>query len=219
MNPRVVAPPGVPQRNGRRNVVVATPMRSGTHLMIDLVLNNIAAYRTCPLYVDLDQCRKQSRAGQNLVVAIASDAGHVVKTHLLIGLDAAAVHDPDLLRVIDDAVVVTVERDREIVLRSLSRWHRSEEMLRQFEIEYDEFWAFWRGRADIALQFEDLLVRETMTSTLQELAGTLGVRTRPRVKMPPPPDRKRRIYANKGLTRVLGSRAPRIDTTIHTLKV
>ena len=48
-NPRVVAPPGTPGHHGRPNLIVATPMRSGTHILIDLILNNLRTASKCRL--------------------------------------------------------------------------------------------------------------------------------------------------------------------------
>jgi hypothetical protein len=44
-NPRVVCPPGTVTAQGRPNIIVATPMRSGTHILSDMILNNIPAYQ------------------------------------------------------------------------------------------------------------------------------------------------------------------------------
>ncbi len=218
MNPRVVCPPGTPAHNGRPNIVVATPMRSGTHLMIDLLLNNISEYKVKPLYIDLDQCYKQSGSQRDLVAGIESDAGQILKTHLPIGLDPAAESDPGLLRLIDTATVVTVRRDREAVMSSLARWSRTTEELCRHEHDYDAFWKFWTGRATLALEFEALFDGDAIASTLEHIATITGTRARGAARLPPQSRERKRIYINKGLTRLVGRHAPRIDTTIHTLK-
>lgn len=218
MNPRVVSPPGTPGIHGRVNVVVATPMRSGTHLMIDLLLNNIAVYRTKPLYVDLDATLKQSVPGRDLIRHLSPMAGHILKTHLPIDSAQGAASNPDLLRIIESAVIVTVHRDQAAVMTSLSRWDRTPEELRVYEREHEAFWKFWSHRGNVALEFTDLLDATAMRDALERIAELTGSRVARRVTMPVPGARRRRIYVNKGLTRVLGRRAPRIDTTIHTLK-
>ncbi len=217
-NPRVVCPPGTPAKNGRMNVVVATPMRSGTHLMLDLLLNNVAAYRTRPLYIDLDQCRKQSSADRNLVGEIGSDAGQLIKTHLPIGVDAQASTDADVLRVIDSALVVTVRRNPSAVLKSLARAGHTPDQLRQHEDEFDRFWEFWEPRSTMAIDFESLFDGEAAAGILRRIASTTDTSTQARLVLPTPQRRRRRIYANKAVTRLVGQHAPRVDTTIHTLK-
>lgn len=218
-NPRVVCPPGRPGHHGRRNIVVATAMRSGTHLMIDLILNNLADYRVRPLYVDLDQCRKQSTPHRDLLGAIHVRAGQVIKTHLPIGVDTSGGLDPALQRIIGEAVVVTVRRDDDAVLRSLARWQRSAESLDRHRHDLDEFRSFWADRADVAVRFDDLFDPASMTRVLAKIAAVTGAHQRTRLIMPPSTKHPRRIYLNKAMTRVAGRHALRVDTTIHTLKV
>lgn len=217
LNPRVVCPPGVPASNGRQNILIATPMRSGTHLMMDLVLNNIHAYRTRPLYIDLDQCHRLTRRGTaDLLSAITPDAGQIIKTHHPV--ESSGRTDPALLRIIEAALVVTVHRDRDAVLRSLARWDREPEELDRHRRDYDVFWEFWTDRPRIALEFDMLTDPDLMSPVLQQIAALTSTHLRSHLVLPPPPHRKVQIYGNKALTRILGRHAPRIDTTIHTLK-
>ena len=193
-------------------------MRSGTHLLIDLLLNNIADYRLRPLYIDLDQCCKQTSTARDLLGEIEPDAGQIIKTHLPIGLHPSAREDPRVLEIIEAAVVVTVRRDRDEVLRSLARWSRTPEELDAYALEYDMFWDFWAGRESVHLEFDALLDVTEASRTVTRLADLTGTRPRARLRLPPRPTRRQQIYLNKGLTRVLGRHAPHIDTTIHTLK-
>ena len=54
--------------------------------------------------------------------------------------------------------------------------------------------------------------------TLADLALASGTTPSARYRPPPSGRAKSRIYANKMMTRIAGRYAPRIDTTIHTLK-
>ena len=218
-NPRVVSPPGVPGRHGRVNLIVATPMRSGTHILIDLLLNNLPDYRHRPLYIDLDQCLKQARPGLDLLGRLTPDAGHVVKTHYPIAVSEAAADPrlPDLLR---QGVVLAIHRPRADILRSLDRWQGGPEDSPEarFGPQIDAFWRFWNDYPRIDLAFEDLFQPERMQELLQRIAAATGAR--PQARFVPPPGRgeKRRIYLDKAVTRLLGRHAPRVNTTIHTLK-
>jgi hypothetical protein len=218
MNPRVVAPPGIPAHNGGVNIVVATPMRSGTHMLIDLLLNNLDEYRTRPLYVDLDACRRHSTPQRDLLAEITSDAGQILKTHTPMNQPQGAQDAPEFRRLADSGVVLTVKRERAAVRRSLAAWERTPEELADFDREYDAFWDFWSGRAALALDFTSLVDPVAVRDTLARIAGLTGTTPRARLVMPPSPEHRVRIYLSKGLTRVAGRRAPRIDTTIHTLK-
>lgn len=219
-NPRVVCPPGRVTRQGRRNIVVATPMRSGTHILIDLILNNLPAYRSRPLYVDLDQCCKQSTPGNDLIGAIAPDAGYLLKTHMPLNVPDSMAADTRVEALLAGAVVLTLHRPRADVCRSLGRWHGLDMAAAEarYGAEYDRFWTFWEGREAIALGFADLFEPARMQSLLQRIGAATGTRPAAVYTAPPSGQSRNRIYANKMLTRLLGHHAPRIDTTIHTLK-
>lgn len=219
-NPRVVCPPGVVRPTGRPNLIVATPMRSGTHILIDLILNNLPAYRTRPLYVDLDQCVKQSRQGHDLLAQVTPDAGHVIKTHVPLNVPDSMGTDPKITTLLTQGLVVTVDRDRADVCQSLARWHNIalDAAEAEYGRQYDQFWAFWSERPRTALSFEDLFVAEKMRPVLADLAAASGTKTAAQYHPPPSSRAKNQIYANKMMTRLAGRYAPRIDTTIHTLK-
>lgn len=217
-NPRVVCPPGRIQTQGQLNIIVATPMRSGTHILIDLILNNLSKYRNRPLYIDLDQCIKQSRPGHDLLQDISLDAGYVIKTHMPLGTPAATPNDPHVLALIEAAQVLTIRRDKADVCRSLGRWHKLDAVAAEarYGPDYDHFWKFWDAQEQISIEFTDLFKPDRMKSLLGRLASSGKVRTS--FLAPPSDARKSEIYFNKMLTRLLGRHAPRIDTTIHTLK-
>ena len=219
-NPRVVCPPGRIRPQDRRNIIVATPMRSGTHILIDLILNNLRDYRNNPLYVDLDQCRKQRGPGNDLLADITPKAGHLVKTHMPLNVPNDMPGDPHVKQLIGEGIVVTVRRSRADVCRSLGHWHRLDmaEAEQRYGAEYDRFWQVWDDHDGIALRFEDLFDPAAMQQFLQRLGNETGTSPASRYIAPPSGKNRNRIYANKVLTRLLGRRAKRIDTTIHTLK-
>jgi len=218
-NPRVVAPPGVVVPQGRPNIVVASPMRSGTHIMIDLLLNNLPAYRNRPLYVDLDQCLKQAAPGRDLLGQVTPDAGHILKTHFPVGVPAAKA-DPRLAGVLDSGIALVLRRDRASILASLARWHHSdtESAERKFGPQIDAFEAYWAPRERIDVGFRELFSAEAMQALLARIADRSGTAALPRFVPPPGTGEQRRIYLDKAVTRLLGRHAPRVNTTIHTLK-
>ncbi len=219
-NPRVVCPPGRVQVRGRPNIMVATPMRSGTHILIDLILNNLPAYRARPLYVDLDQCAKQGRPDNDLLGALTPRSGYLLKTHMPLNVPETMVADPRVETLVAEACVITLRRDRADVCRSLGRWHRIDMAAAEarFGPEYDRFWDLWEGRDRIAVEFTDLFDPKTMRRLLADLADRTGCQVAPRYLPPPSGASKGRIYAGKMMTRLAGRHAPRVDTTIHTLK-
>lgn len=219
-NPRVVCPPGQVRVQGRKNIIVATPMRSGTHILIDLILNNLPAYRNRPLYVDLDQCAKQSTAENDLLGMVSADAGYLLKTHMPLNVPDTMSTDSRIETLIAQSIVITVRRPRADVCRSLGRWHGVDDATatERYGAQYDQFWQVWDGRARIMLDFSDLFVPERMSQLLRQLGEETGTQPVAHYTAPPSGAHKYQIYTNKMLTRILGCRAPRIDTTIHTLK-
>lgn len=219
-NPRVVCPPGRVRQRDLPNIMVATPMRSGTHILIDLILNNLPAYRARPLYVDLDQCAKQGRADHDLLGALTPRSGYVLKTHMPLNVPEDMAADPRIEALTEAACVITLRRDRAEVCRSLGRWHRigAAEAEAAYGPDYDRFWDLWEGRDRIAVEFSDLFDPEAMQRLLADIAERTGTRAARRFMAPPSGRGKGRIYANKMMTRLAGRHAPRVDTTIHTLK-
>lgn len=219
-NPRVVCPPGTITPQGRPNIIVATPMRSGTHILIDMILNNIPAYRNRPLYVDLDQCRKQGNSENDLIGQVTPDAGYILKTHMPIGLQEGQPSDLRIQKIFDAGVVITIRRDRADVTRSLARWHHmaSGADMSEYEAQYDTFWNFWDRRKRIHLDFTDLFASKKMASVLETLCADTGSTRAKRLTGPVSGTGKARIYTNKALTRLAGRHAPLVDTSIHTLK-
>lgn len=220
-NPRVVCPPGRVVCAGRPNIVVTTPMRSGTHILIDLILNNMPAYRRSPLYIDLDQCAKQEGPGNDLVGRITPEAGYVIKTHMPINTPEGMADDPRILRILETAgAILTVRRSRDSVCRSLARWHglQPDEALAIYGPSYDRFWEFWADRGTIGIDFDDLFRPDRMAAVLDDLCARVGVRRAQTLVPPPSGSNRAALHARKAITRLAGRHAPRIDTTIHTLK-
>ena len=219
-NPRVVSPPGRVAAHGRPNIIVATPMRSGTHILIDLILNNVPAYRNKPLYVDLDQCVKKSRPDRDFMADVTPEAGYILKTHMPLGTAPGMPEDPRIAELIEKALVVTIRRDRDDVCRSLGRWHGLDQATAEerYGPDYDRFWDLWQAREQTNISFPDLFVPDRMKPVLQELASAANSKPAARYMPPPSGGSKYQIYANKFMTRLVGRRAPRVDTTIHTLK-
>lgn len=152
-NPRVVAPPGTILPNGRPNVIIATPKRSGTHLAIDMIVNNNPHYRRKPIYVDLDMLAK--RRNLDCLERLTGTSGYVVKTHFPIGVHNAEEMRLRVEAVAENAVIVTIRRTADDIIRSLDRWNETEDSESVLE-NLRQFWAFWETRATLQMEFTEL---------------------------------------------------------------
>lgn len=215
-NRRTCVPPGVPIKNGRKNILVATGTRSGTHLLIDLLLNNLPEYRRSPLYVDLDSWGLYGR-GQPLDLA---GAGYIIKTHY--PSSRSYVREHWIRNLAEESVLVTVHRPIEQIRKSLERWIAAEPNLGEIkrhldglEQEIHEFTAFWSEFTPYRIEFKQLFDEIAAAKIVSDLARLTDCEIRPLAGAAVPLRDKRSVYVNKALTRLLGRYAPRIDTTIR----
>ena len=76
-NRRTICPPGKLRPGTAPLIVVVSIRRSGTHLLIDAILNNFAVYKRRPLYVSLDQYLLSGYPVEDLLAC----GGYIVTTH------------------------------------------------------------------------------------------------------------------------------------------
>lgn len=184
-------------------------MRSGTHLLIDLILNNFPAYRRDPLYLNID-----TYLNDGLPVEPLWECGaYVVKTHhpqMPVPAEAVA----HLRALAEQAVVVRPVRPLEDVLRSL---HSFGEKLDLAELERirAETEAFWRDIRTLEIPFAALADSAGSREVLAQIADRAGLSLPPEPVPTPSKEQTGRILRAKLLTRLLGHRAPRVNTTIQ----
>lgn len=206
---RTTSPPlPVPNGEGPTVVLAALP-RSGTHLLIDLLVNNIPALRRRPLYVDWDAwCH-----GGPPDPSLPGVSGALVSAHHPFGpLDPTAV--AALRAVASRALVVSPVRGLHAMLRSwetAGMGRSSEQAAQAMVAQHDEF---WRPFAPLRVAFDDLLDREAGSAFVEEVGTALGTSGRAGKQLRLAAASRRGVLLNKVFTRVLGQRAPTINTTI-----
>lgn len=214
-NSRTRCPPGTPDLSPSAipPIVVATVPRSGTHVMMDLLSNTWPELRRSPLYIDLDRLWEADRS---LDLAIHSP-GYVMMTHHPAasggGDDFAAALD----RLLERAVVVVVERDLAAVQRSITisstPLGTAEEPL-ELAQAVDRFRTYWRDRPRIVADFAQLVDPDEMLEPLTAVAAAAGLQDPVRAGAVPPPTRTRTVLLAKAVTRLIGRRAPTVNTTV-----
>ena len=117
-----------------------------------------------------------------------------------------------------NGIVVAVRRDRSDVLKSIERWKPNVRDTTDFGNDYDAFWAFWEKREPLTIDFKDLFEPKKMAAVLDDICERVGTTRKASYVSAPSPNDRKKIYASKVTTRLLGRRAPLVNTTIYTLK-
>jgi hypothetical protein len=178
-------------------------------VLIDCLLNNFARYRRRPLYIDLDQFVGQGLAWRQIV----DRAGpYLVKTHY------PQVHGASLeaavTQLLGAAKILIPRRPAADVLRSSEAFDTGltrDELTRSFPA----FDRFWSQVPHLSVEFAQLVDRERAPAQIERLAAYLGESPRVPPVLPPDAAQPLGIYAAKLATRLLGDRAPVINTTIR----
>jgi len=190
-------------------------MRTGTHVLIDLILNNFRVYRQSPLYVQVDEYLTAGLPLEDLLAA----GPYVLKTHV------PQLHDDpgrlaQMRRVAAGALVVIPRREVEATRDALARFGEDgREAADRVEEDFERLCDFYRPFGPHFFDFDQLVRRDQAGSVVRRLSGILG---QPLDGPPvPTPDVRRlgRILLDKALTRSMGPLAPRINTTIRIRKV
>ncbi|MFN0127726.1 MAG: hypothetical protein ACKV19_13685 [Verrucomicrobiales bacterium] len=198
-----------------RPVLVASLMRTGTHVLIDLILNNLQVYRQSPLYVQVDEYLTAGLPLEDLLTA----GPYVLKTHV-----PQLYDDPERLaqmrRVAAGAVVVIPRREVEATRYALARFGQDGRgAADRVEEDFERLCEFYGPFGPHFFDFNQLVRREHAGSVVRRLSRILD---QPLDGLPvATPDLRRlgRILLDKALTRSLGAAAPRINTTIRIGKV
>lgn len=218
-NKRTCAPPGqLHMRVGCTRlpkILVATTMRSGTHIVIDAILNNFPQYRCSPLYIDLDRLLGDRGVGQAQIDMLNGIGGIVLKTHM--PQSRTTVERMAILnKIIPNTVLVTTWRDPKKQLESLRNFRvHTEEHLGKLIGNVDLFYDYWESQDTVRINFDELLNRDGFRKSVAAISKRIHLPVDDR-KIVYPPSREKRltVYTQKFLTRVLGRYAPVINTGI-----
>lgn len=205
--PKTTCPPA-PLVNGEGPlIIVASIMRSGTHLLLDSLFNNFPTLRRSPLFVDFDACERVAFPAKRLAAA----QGVVIKTHYPMA-PLPEAYASALTSLAARAVVIKPTRPAPQVRKSLAKWgiSVSEEEFLELEWRFEQFWAPYSPQV---VTFSSLLNSEGLANVIRLVQENTGLQ--PRAQQPMLPAQSRLgVYIDKALTRAFGSRVPRINTTI-----
>jgi hypothetical protein len=189
-------------------IIVASLMRSGTHLLLDALFNNFRGLRRTPLFLDFDAYER----GSLPVAPLSGITGVIIKTHFP-ETPLARAYSVNLSRIASRAIVLTPRRSSEDVRRSLAKWgmNFSREEFAELEKRFDEYWSPF---SPLKLDFNQLLHPDGVRAAVGEVVFRTGLKCDRATRPVMPAKSRLGVYVDKMLTRVAGSSAPRINTTI-----
>lgn len=216
-SPKVVCPPGELEPGRGKLILVPTLMRSGTHLLIDTIINNFPQYKRSPLYVDLDSLLREPATRDSQVKKLLEGGGYVVKTHY----PQRFVHPERELfirEIVAHSTIITIERELEEVFRSTASWSNINSVAQSQE-EYinsvARFKSFWNQFESLKINFSEIVKRESYSDLVDKIGNYIDAEPRNNTIYPPLPKDRLYVYFVKFLTRTLGRYSPVVNTTIR----
>ncbi len=186
-------------------------MRSGTHLVINVILNNFQRYKKSPLYVNLDMFL---HLGGN-IDKLSSSGGSVVKTHFPQAIECRG-HETEIMQFLKKQKVILVRRDPQEVKRSLKNfgeWGAKEvSKFDQLQKEFDDYWQTQEGV--LILNYADLIQLDRLAEIIKQIEQFTGIVSNQKIKLPLAKNKRFGILFSKAMTRLLGRYAPYVNTGI-----
>ena len=205
-------PPGKLQSpNELQHVVVASMMRSGTHIVIDIILNNFVSLRKQPLYVNLDTYLNQGGD----INMLDESGGTLVKTHYP-QTSISLANNSDLGIFLQKCKVILVKRASDQMKKSLANFGElGKKELASFDESFVRHTTYWRSHSNyLTLHYDDLIDANKLEEIIVSISNFLELPIPAHLRGPRCKDQRWRIKFDKALTRLLGPLAPRINTGI-----
>lgn len=207
------APPGflTASKNSFPSIIVASGPRTGTHVLIDLILNNFPSYRRLPLYIDLDQLISTRR---NCFPSKLM-RGYVIKTHYPVNpVLKSSDMEAEIRQVLNCALTIKISRIYEHQAESFYRmWPEARSV--DLNRHMNQFHSYWDTFADLNIDYEDLVCPDKREGIIDSIKGLL-----PPMKVAKSDQflHKRNMFGilfTKLCTRLMGKYSPVINTGIR----
>jgi len=205
----VVSPPGKINRSKGTPILIPSLMRSGTHLLIDLILNNFKLYKSKPLYIDLDRYVSQGKCIDDLL----NCGNYIIKTHY-----PQLITNNDIEKIISEIALnsklISPKRELKSIYKSFCKFGY-EGKLSEFRDVYENFMNYWNNYDNINfIRYDDMINRTEVSKLLIEISNILNIPKNKKIIYPPSRNQKFFVYVIKFLTRLLGNKCPIVNTTI-----
>jgi len=212
----VVAPPGELPRASGEGVIILVPtlMRSGTHLLIDLILNNFKQFKKKPLYVDLDQWI--SKGGK--IDDLKNRGDLIIKTHFPQEPSLLLKSEMKTFIETNNVKVITTHREESKLIRSLKESFSVGEKQTILIENIAQFNEFWNQSNRRIVDFNDLCSKEKVSQTIDLVSSYIGYKPNTMSIPNPSVTERKKVFVMKFATRIFGKNAPIINTTIGFAK-
>jgi len=206
-------PPGSLPRTAKEGVptlMVATFRRTGTHVLIDIILNNFRVYKGRPLFLDLDQWVKSGRA----ISDIPADLGCVIKTHLPNQFADCNLEELATFCKKNSVKVISTTRGPDEIFRSLKSFFQFDYSEKEFQDEYSKFHTFWDEVKSHKISFSCLVNQHETEGIIKEIEEYIGVERNKKLVPIFLKQERKKVFFYKILTRFMGKHSPKVNTTI-----
>jgi hypothetical protein len=188
-------------------------MRSGTHLLINLLLNNFPAFKSSPLYLNLDMFVHQGGHLKEL----DHSGGFVVKTHFPQSVECRG-HEDGLKEFLGRNKVLLVYRNPHEIKRSLGKfgeWGAAEvSKFAQIQADFSNYWDHEHQGEVMRVKYADLIDETKLPSLIEALQTFTGLPRNSKIVGVVAKKKRLTILFWKAATRLFGHLSPRINTGI-----
>lgn len=212
-NRLTVCPPGeITKQSTAKLILIPSVMRSGTHLLIDTIINNFSCFKTSPLYVDLDHLF--NRPGD--IDKLLNIGGYIIKTHFP-QTNYSKENIDAMNKIIQKSFIISPLRDTTSVIKSSMAFGviRSPAKCGETINLFNEFWG---TEERLILSFEDLITPTKTKCIVSQISKYIDEEANIKVMYSIVKSHRYKIYFFKLLTRLLGKYSPYINTTISFAK-
>jgi len=208
-NRLTVCPPGrIRPGSGYKTILVPSVMRSGTHMLIDLLLNNFKQYKRVPLYVNLDAVLDDNSVVNKLIEC----GGYIVKTHFP-QIGYSDTRNKVLEKIVRRSYIISPQREIQEIIKSTERFLKYEA---QFDIynSVEIFEKYWGSHNKMLVPYDSLTDPQKCSEIIKRIGCYIGLEQNQKIILPPRKNAKNTVYFWKLSTRMLGRYSPIVNTTI-----
>ena len=209
-NARCKSPPGPLPTGAGKPVLVRSILRSGTHLLIDLLANNFPQLRAQTIYTDIGHCFDEGLQGDD----IGQFGKSICKAHYPIN-SWSEDRDRWVTEFARGAFVLEPVRRTEDIRNSLDRFFKEGNIVGvDVDMELERYWKFWESVPTLPVSFEDLTSKEGCQQAVAKITEFIGEEPSSEFYPSRPKSESNKVLRDKLVTRLIGKRARRVNTTI-----